>query len=401
MIVSTENGLYCPAGNFYIDPWRAVDTAIITHAHSDHARFGSNKYFCVKQSEGILRYRLGEDFSADTLEYGEVIKLGDVQVSLHPAGHILGSAQVRVERAGQVWVASGDYKREADPTCAPFEPIKCDTFITESTFGLPIYTWQSDSEVFEEVNKWWRKNAEEGKSSLILGYSLGKAQRLLKGIDSSIGPIYTHGAIEALNEIYRASGISLPETQRVPLIKATKSYAGALIVAPPAVLGSAWVKRFGTVSTAFASGWMRIRGMRRRYAVDRGFVLSDHADWPSLLRTIRETGAQKVLVTHGYSDVLVRYLREIGIDSDVMETQYQGESEESVLESQIQADSETAAGEIEAAPLNDKQSKDTQSGEDISTDQSDSSSEPIDASRTDQDENNDEFSDPLFKEDQQ
>lgn len=341
MIIPTEKGLYCPAGDFYIDPWRAVDTAVITHAHSDHARFGSKKYICAKPSEGILRYRLGEDFSADTLQYGEVIKLGDVEVSLHPAGHILGSAQVRVAHQGTVWVASGDYKREPDPTCEPFEPVQCDTFITESTFGLPIYSWRDDREVFEEIHQWWRKNAEVGKSSLLLGYSLGKAQRLLRGIDSSIGPIYTHGAIEALNEIYRASGIVLPDTQRVPLVKEVKSYAGALVVAPPAVQGSAWVRRLGAVSTAFASGWMRIRGMRRRHAVDRGFVLSDHADWPSLLRTIRETGAKRVLVTHGYSDVLVRYLREIGIDAYTMETQYQGESEEAVVESEVLADEDS------------------------------------------------------------
>ncbi len=344
MIKATENGLYCPAGNFYIDPWRPVETAVITHAHSDHARVGSQKYICAKPSVEVLRYRLGEDFSAEALDYGEVIKLGEVEVSLHPAGHILGSAQVRVSYKDQVWVASGDYKREPDPTCAAFEPVECNTFITESTFGLPIYTWKSDAEVFEEVNQWWRKNIEDGKASLLLGYSLGKAQRLLKGIDSSIGPIYTHGAIEGLNEIYRACGISLPETQRVPLTKSAKSYAGALIVAPPAALGSAWMKRFGSVSTAFASGWMRIRGMRRRHAVDRGFVLSDHADWPSLLRTIKETGAQKVLVTHGYSDVLVRYLREIGIDADTMETQYQGESEESVIETEA-SESEVSGSE--------------------------------------------------------
>lgn len=346
MIVSTENGLYCPAGDFYIDPWRAVETAVITHAHSDHARAGNRKYICAKAGIDILRYRLGEEFSVDALDYGESIRLKNVEVSLHPAGHILGSAQVRVACDGQVWVASGDYKREADPTCAPFEPVACDTFITESTFGMPIYSWKPDQEVFEEINQWWRKNSEEGKSSLLLGYSLGKAQRLLLGIDSSIGPIYTHGAIEAINEIYRASGVSLPETQRVPLIKETKSYAGALIVAPPAVHGSAWVKRLGAVSTAFASGWMRIRGMRRRQSVDRGFVLSDHADWPSLLRTIQETGARKVLVTHGYSHILVRYLREIGIDADIMETQYQGESEEAVVETEILADSEDSRKKI-------------------------------------------------------
>lgn len=340
MIVATQNGLYCPAGDFYIDPWRPVKNAVVTHAHSDHARAGSGTYFCARAGSGILRYRMGEDLNIHTLEYGEKIKFGDVDVSLHPAGHILGSAQVRVEHVGEVWVASGDYKRDPDPTCEPFEVIPCHTFITESTFGLPIYLWAADSEVFESINKWWQKNRDEDKASLLLGYSLGKAQRLLLGVDSSIGPIYTHGAIEPMNELYRLSGVQLPRTTRVPLTKEKKDYSGALIVAPPAVLGSAWTRRFGSVSTAFASGWMRIRGMRRRHAVDRGFTLSDHADWPSLLRTIRETGARKILVTHGYSDVLVRYLKEHGIDADTMETQFRGEAEETEVEKLISAEAE-------------------------------------------------------------
>jgi len=351
MIVASQKGLYCPAGDFYIDPWRPVDRAIITHAHGDHARYGSQKYFCAKPGMGILRYRLGEDLNAESLDYGQVIRFGDVEVSLHPAGHILGSAQVRVAHNDEVWVVSGDYKRDPDPTCQAFEPIACDTFITESTFGLPIYSWTTDQEVFDQINKWWRKNKEGGKASLILGYSLGKAQRLLMGVDSEIGPIYTHGAMEAINEIYRASGITLPPTTRVPLTKEKMNYSGALIVAPPAVLGSAWVRRFGTVSTAFASGWMRVRGNRRRYAVDRGFALSDHADWSSLLTTIRETGARKILVTHGYSDVLVRYLRDNGIDADTLETQFQGEQEESSVEQQISAEAADEANpSLETSP---------------------------------------------------
>lgn len=335
MIVATNKGLYCPAGDFYIDPWRPVEKAVVTHAHSDHARRFNTQYYCVNRGSGILRYRLGDDISINALEYGEVVKFSNVEVSLHPAGHILGSAQVRVAHGGEVWVVSGDYKRDPDPTCEPFEVIPCDTFITESTFGLPIYSWTPDTEVFDAINSWWRKNRDEGKASLLLGYSLGKAQRLLLGVDRSIGPIYTHGAIEPINEIYRLSGIPLPETTRVPLTKQKMDYSGALIVAPPAVLGSAWTRRFGTVSTAFASGWMRIRGMRRRHAVDRGFTLSDHADWHSLLRTIKETGAEKILVTHGYSDVLVRYLREQGINAETMETQFQGETEETEVEQSI------------------------------------------------------------------
>ncbi len=349
MIVATNKGLYCPAGDFYIDPWRPVERAVVTHAHSDHARRYNTAYYCVDRGSGILRYRLGEDLNIHALEYGQTIKFNGVEVSLHPAGHILGSAQVRVQHDGEVWVVSGDYKRDPDPTCEPFEVVPCDTFITESTFGLPIYSWTPDTEVFEAINSWWRKNRDEGKSSLLLGYSLGKAQRLLLGVDSSIGPIYTHGAIEPINEIYRLSGVPIPETTRVPLTKQKIDYSGALIVAPPAVLGSAWTRRFGTVSTAFASGWMRIRGMRRRHAVDRGFTLSDHADWYSLLRTIKETGAKKIFVTHGYSDVLVRYLKDHGIDADTMETQFAGEAEEAEVEQGIASETDVNASETDVS----------------------------------------------------
>ncbi|MBX9666002.1 MAG: ligase-associated DNA damage response exonuclease [Candidatus Obscuribacterales bacterium] len=338
MIVATKKGLYCEKGDFYIDPWRPVARAVITHAHSDHARIGSNSYLCAAPGVGILKHRLGENISVDAVEYGERKSINGVDVSLHPAGHILGSSQVRVEYQGEVWVVSGDYKIQADPTCDAFEPIQCHTFITESTFGLPVYSWPEDREVFESINNWWSKNKEAGKSSLLLCYSLGKAQRILKGIDPSIGPIFTHGAIEALNQVYRYS-IGLPHTQHVPLTKqASNQYSGALILAPPAVLGSAWIRRFGTVSTAFASGWMRIRGMKRRYAVDRGFILSDHADWPALLSTIEATGASKVLVTHGYTDILVRYLRECGKDAHTMSTNFQGETEETVVEEQLRVE---------------------------------------------------------------
>ncbi len=336
MIVATKKGLYCEKGDFYIDPWRPVARAVITHAHSDHARIGSDSYLCARSGAGILKHRLGDNVVVDAVDYGEKRSINGVELSLHPAGHILGSSQVRVEHQGEVWVVSGDYKVQADPTCDAFEPLQCNTFITESTFGLPVYKWPDDIEVFESINKWWNKNKEAGRASLLLCYSLGKAQRILKGIDASIGPIFTHGAIESLNQAYRYSGISLPHTEHVPLTKgASNKYSGSLVLAPPAVLGSAWVRRFGTVSTAFASGWMRIRGMKRRYAVDRGFILSDHADWPALLNTIEATGAGRVLVTHGYTDILVRYLREVGKDAYTMTTNFQGESEEAVVVEQL------------------------------------------------------------------
>lgn len=330
MIVVTDKGLYCAAGDFYIDPWRPVDKAVITHAHSDHARMGSKNYLCVRQCAGVMRYRIGADISVQTVEYGETVPINDVKVSLHPAGHILGSAQVRIEHKGEVWVVSGDYKTHPDPTCQPFELVKCNTFITESTFGLPIYRWSTNQDVFDQINSWWSKNASEGKASLLLAYSLGKAQRVLTGVDASIGPIYTHGATEGINEIYRASGVELPVTTRVSSTVKGTSFSNALILAPQSVQRSPWLKRFGKHSTGFASGWMRVRGMRRRTALDRGFALSDHADWPALLETIAATGAERILVTHGYSDVLVRYLRSQDVQAFTMETQFQGESEEPV-----------------------------------------------------------------------
>ncbi len=333
----TENGLYCPAGRFHIDPWRGVERAIITHAHADHARLGSRHYLTTPQGEFVLQQRLGADAAIDTLPYGRELAHNGVRVSFHPAGHILGAAQVRLEHAGQVWVVSGDYKREHDPTCTPFEPVKCHTFVTESTFGLPIYRWPGPERVFEEINSWWRRNQEAQKASVIFAYALGKAQRVLAGVDPGIGPIFTHGAVENVNEAYRASGVSLPETRRVseeadahrrtPLL-ASKQWHTALIVAPPSANGSPWLRRFGSIATAFASGWMQIRGTRRRRAIDRGYVLSDHADWPGLLEAIAATQAGRVWVTHGYSAVVARWLREQGLDAQVVATRFEGERDE-------------------------------------------------------------------------
>jgi putative mRNA 3-end processing factor len=291
-----DPGLYCPQGDFYIDPQSPVDRAVITHAHADHALPGSRSYLAAASGEALLRARLGPDARIQTVPYGERLTIGDAAVSLHPAGHILGSAQIRIEHRGEVWVVSGDYKLAPDPTCEPLEPLRCHTFVTESTFALPIFRWPEETGVFDSINAWWRANLDAGKTSVLLVYPLGKAQRILAGVDSTIGPIYCEPAVERFNVIYRGQGIALPESQK----------GGSLILAPPDA------RRAANSSTAMASGWMRIRGPRRRRSLDRGFVISDHADWPALLRVIQETGAETVWVTHGYRAPLVRWLEERG-----------------------------------------------------------------------------------------
>jgi putative mRNA 3-end processing factor len=321
LIVQRPEGLYCPPGDFFIDPWRPVPRAVITHAHSDHARFGNGHYLAAAPSEGVLRARLGE-IALQTLPYGERLVHHGVTLSLHPAGHVLGSAQVRLEHGGQVWVASGDYKVAPDRTCAPFEPVRCDVFITESTFGLPIYRWCTDGELFAQINDWWARNVAHQRASVLACYSFGKAQRLLAGVDPSIGPIVVHGAVEPLNRAYREAGVDLPATQSV-LSMARPDLKRALVICPPSAAASPWLRRFGAdAQVAFASGWMQVRGNRRRGGYDRGFVLSDHADWPGLLQAIAATGAQRVIVTHGSASAMVRYLSEQGLQAEAFDTEY-------------------------------------------------------------------------------
>lgn len=324
LIVARPEGLYCPAGDFYIDPWRPVDRAVITHGHSDHARTGHQHYLAHTHSEGTLRQRLGANITLQTLDYGEAIEHHGVRLSMHPAGHVLGSAQVRLEHGGQVWVASGDYKTQDDGTCTPFEPVRCDTFITESTFGLPIYRWPTQAQLMDEINAWWWSNAQEGRASVLLCYAFGKAQRILSGVDASIGPIVVHGAVEPLNAVYRQAGVALPPTLRVTDQALDKAaLKRALVLAPPSAQGTPWMRRFGAdASDAFASGWMQVRGRRRRRGVDRGFVMSDHADWPGLVSAIAGTGASSVRVTHGSVPTLVRWLQEQGLDAQGLATEY-------------------------------------------------------------------------------
>lgn len=323
----TDEGLYCEAGRFHIDPWAAVPRAVITHAHGDHVAWGCGAYLASEDGAALLRLRLG-GVPVDTIPYGETRLIDGVRVSLHPAGHILGSVQVRVEHAGEVWVVSGDYKTDPDPTCRPFEPVRCHTFVSESTFGLPIYRWPPQAGVFDEINAWWRGNAEAGRASLLHGYALGKAQRLLAGLDPSIGPILTHGAVEKINAVYRAEGIALPATTYAGEAGRPAAHQGAIVIAPPSAGGSIWARRFGSASSAFASGWMRVRGARRRRGLDRGFTLSDHVDWPGLLEAVAATGAERVWVTHGYTGPVVRWLREHGLEARAVATRFEGERDE-------------------------------------------------------------------------
>lgn len=327
LLVSTDAGIYCPAGDFHIDPWKGVPKALITHAHSDHARWGSAQYLAAEPSKHLLDLRL-RGANIETLPYGQTIRQKNAVVSFHPAGHMLGSAQIRIEVQGRVAVVSGDYKLGPDATCESWEPIPCDLFVTESTFGLPIYRWPDQQLVFDQVNQWWRENAEAGICSLLYGYAIGKSQRLLAGLDNSIGPIYTHGAVEKGNEAYRATGVRLPETIPVPTTTRGTDFRGAMVVAVPSAHGTPWMRRFGTVSTGMASGWMMIRGTRRRRAMDRGFVLSDHVDWPSLVQAVELCSPEQIWITHGSSHVVAKYLREQGYDARSIDTKFGNEEDE-------------------------------------------------------------------------
>ena len=326
LVRPTEYGLYCEAGDFYIDPWRRVERALVTHAHSDHARPGMGAYLCAESGSGILRERIGQGASIEGLAYGRTRQIGGVQVSFHPAGHLLGSAQVRLEHRGEVWVLTGDYKRQPDVSCEAFEPVPCGTLITESTFGLPIYRWPSPEDVFAQINDWWRNNRSEGRTSILFAYALGKAQRVLCGIDATIGPIGVHGAVDRILPHYRSAGRPLPETFRAGRETKDLLRGSGLIVAPGSVRNTTWLRQFAPYSLAFASGWMMVRGGRRRMALDKGFVLSDHVDWAGILQTIAECGAEQVGVTHGYAEALVRWLKEEkGLEAYEVPTRFTGE----------------------------------------------------------------------------
>ncbi|MEQ6248471.1 ligase-associated DNA damage response exonuclease [Sulfitobacter sp. HNIBRBA3233] len=324
-LIFTPEGIYCPAGDFHIDPWRRVPRALITHGHADHARWGMDSYLATHDALPVMRHRLG-DIAAEGIAYGERRQIGGATVSFHPAGHVPGAAQIRVEVAGEIWVASGDYKVIDDGLSTPFEPVKCHHFITESTFGLPVFRWRAQADIAAEINGWWRDCAAAGKTAILGAYSLGKAQRLITMLDPSIGPILCHAAVENTNAVLREQDIALPDTVLADKDISAKTHPGAMVIAPPSAMGSAWSRKFGAQETGFASGWMAMRGVRRRRAGDRGFVISDHADWNGLLWAIKETESENVYVTHGYTDVFARYLNENGWNAEVVPTQFEGES---------------------------------------------------------------------------
>lgn len=318
----TPQGMYCAAGDFYIDPWKQVDKAVITHAHADHARWGMGAYLAHEHAESVLRLRLGKDIALQTAAYEAPLHINGVEVSFHPAGHIIGSAQVRVAYKGEVWVASGDYKVEDDGITPPFSPVQCHTFISETTFGLPVYHWQPQEEVFAEIHDWWRSNAAAGKPSVIMVYSLGKAQRLLAHLDTSIGPIFAHGAVANVTDALVEDGWDFQPYTRITAAHKKSDFTQSIILAPGSAIATPWAKKLGPFSLGIASGWMRLRGARRRRAADRGFVLSDHADWVGLNSAIKATGAERVILTHGYTEIFAKWLAEQGYRTDIEQTAF-------------------------------------------------------------------------------
>lgn len=328
LITSTEKGLYCAQGDFYIDPWKPVPRALITHAHADHAVYGHQHYISTQDSVPILKYRLGQHIQIAGFPYRETFTINGVTISFHPAGHIFGSAQVKLVFRGEIWVFSGDYKTEDDTVCTPLEVVPCHTFISECTFGLPSFRWQPQQVIFDEINAWWRENKLAGKTSILCVYALGKAQRIARYLDTDTGDIYTHGAIQNTHDVLLACGMNLPKTQKPVNRQHPDTFRGSMVLAVPSALGSSWMKKFPDPDAAVVSGWMAMRGARRRRGVEKGFVLSDHADWKGLTDTIKQTGAERIYVTHGYTHLFARWLTEQGYQAGVMDTLYQDEPEQ-------------------------------------------------------------------------
>ena len=327
LIEFSSSGLFCPQGNFYIDPWKPVDYAVITHAHSDHAKFGNRNYLSQEETKPLLKLRLGEDIKIETLKWQETININGVKLTFHPAGHIIGSAQVRLEYKNEVWVFTGDFKTENDGLSKPFEPLKCNTLITESTFALPIYKWQSQSVIFDKMKTWVNENHSSGFASIILAYSLGKAQRILKPLQETDIKIFAHGAVYNVHETLINSGWDLPKINRINLDTKKEELKGSIILAPPSADGSTWMKKFHPYKKGICSGWMQVRGNVRRKNADAGFILSDHADWQGLISSIKYSGAEKVFVTHGFQSVLSRYLNENNISAAEVKTLFSDDEE--------------------------------------------------------------------------
>lgn len=327
LITFTNKGIYCKQGDFYIDPWRPVNLAVTTHGHADHVKWGNNAYLCHTLTKPILNQRLGEDMKIETLPYNREISINGVKVSFFPAGHVIGSSQVKLEYKGEICVVSGDYKTEDDGISAAFEPVKCHTFVSESTFGLPIYKWQPQNIIFSQIRDWISMNHDRNKTSVLVAYSLGKAQRLIKGL-AGYGEIYVHNSIANLNDRFIEAGVALPETTRITAETRKEDMQKGIVIVPPALAEGRWIKNLHSAAIGVCSGWMQVRASRRWRSADAGFALSDHADWQGLLSAIKATEAEKVYVTHGYTATFSKYLNEIGIDSEEVKTQYGNEEED-------------------------------------------------------------------------
>lgn len=327
MLHFTTKGIYCVPGRFYIDPWRPVDLAVITHGHADHARWGMKKYLCHHATVPILKNRIGPDITVQGIGYNEAVNMHGVKISLHPAGHIIGSAQVRLEYRGKVTVVSGDYKIQDDGLSVPFEPVTCNEFVTESTFGLPIYNWLPVQQQNEQLRQWVLNNQGNGKTSVFIGYSLGKAQRIMKALEG-VAPLYVHAAIGKLNQAYESTGIRLPGYQVIDLREDVRYVDKGIVILPPSLLDSNVIRKIPNMANAICSGWMQVRGARRWRSADAGFAISDHADWHGLLDAIKATRAEKVYVTHGQTAVFAKYLNETGLAAEEVKTEFGSEEEE-------------------------------------------------------------------------
>ena len=335
LIISTKNGLYCPLAQVYIDPYGKVDKAIITHGHADHARPNHGAYLCAATARPVIQFRLTSRAQIQTLEYGQPLNINGVGFSFHPAGHILGSAQVRIAYKGEIWVVSGDYKTEDDGFSEPFEPVKCHTFITESTFALPIFDWQPQHLIFDEMNNWWKENQKNGITSVVCAYSLGKAQRIIQNLDHKIGKIYCNQAIENTNQVIRNQGVDLKPTIALKADISRGELEGQLVMITPNSMGTAAIRKLRPFATASSSGWMMLQKRNFGGGVDKGFVLSDHADWKGLLWAVKQSEAEQILVTHGYTDAFAKYLNENGYNAKTIDTHFEQAKKASKTEKMI------------------------------------------------------------------
>ena len=333
LIKFTNKGIYCKQGNFYIDPWHPVDYAVTTHGHADHVKFGNKNYLCHDLTKPILQQRYGLTDNVQTLPYHQTIDINGVKLTLFPAGHVIGSSQVKLEYKGEICVVSGDYKVEYDGISTAFEPVKCHTFVSESTFGLPIYNWQAQEIIFEQIKNWVTDNHLKGKTSILVAYSLGKAQRLIKNLGDQY-PIYVHNSIANLNESFMAAGVELPKTIRITADLKKEELQKGIVIVPPALADGKWIKSLQQPAVGICSGWMAVRAGRRWRSADAGFALSDHADWQGLLTAIKATTAEKVFVTHGSTAVFAKYLNEIGISAEEVTTKYGAEDDDSLIKTE-------------------------------------------------------------------